>query len=248
MEIKNKLFKKVALNEVNVKGKLLSRSLLWMGLGLFVIILVAFLSSSISSFNSIMLQISFGTPWLILTFVNIGLIFAMFFSIRNFQTSIYISAILYVIFSFIQGIYVSSILFLTNLQNLSNLLLLMLIPAGIFVIMGIIAFSNIIDFTKLLPFTFFAFIGLLVMSIILIFVQSDVGQRWFLFLAAALFIIWIGIDLQMIKRTEDAFSISNEVMDNSTMNRLAFMFGFQLFLDFVNLLLILIRLIGLSRN
>lgn len=65
-----------------------------------------------------------------------------------------------------------------------------------------------------------------------------------LVLAAGLFIIWIGIDLQLIKNAEEnleTFALANEPQ---ALNRLAFMFGLRLFVDFVNLVLILIRLLG----
>lgn len=244
MTIKERLFNSTTLNKSNIKGKLLSRSLLWMGFGLAFIILVAYLSMSVPAFKTSIIRVFTSSTWIFISLMNIGLLFGIFFSIRNMKTSLLFLVILYAIFAFFQGVYIAGLLLFTGMEKMSQVLLLMLVPASIFVIMGLLAYSNFIDFTKLIPYTIFALFGLLIMSLILIFVQSAMAQRWYLLLAAALFIIWIGIDIQIIQRTEQSLEFTN--IDKAEMNRLALMFGLQLFIDFVNLLIILIRLVGSS--
>ena len=115
----------------------------------------------------------------------------------------------------------------------------MLIPSFVFLVMGIIAYTNLINFSKLIPFTFFGFFAILILSLIMIFTASKTIEMLYIIIASAMFIIWIGVDLQMIARTEDALP---NYVDKSTINRISFMFGVKLFIDFVNLLIIVLRI------
>ena len=123
----------------------------------------------------------------------------------------------------------------------------MLIPAGIFFIMGVISFFNLFDFTKLIPLATIGMFAILIMSIVLGFVQSGSNDKWFLILAAAIFIIWIGIDIQMIKNAQDSIEAFGMAQNSKELNRIAFIFGFRLFIDFINLLFLLLRLMGNNR-
>lgn len=243
MELKRKiLFKDFILTKEGLKGKILSRSLLWMGLGLAIIVIVAYLSSTLDSFKTFMLTISTGSSWLVMWLINFGLIMGLFFTLKNTNISIFISVSLYSLFAFYEGIFISSILYFSNSLSLSNLLPLMLIPSAIFGIAGILAYFNLINFSKLIPFAMVGMLILIILGVALIFVQSNAIEKMYLFLATFVFTIWIGFDLQMIKKAEESFFQFN--IDTQMMNRLSFMFGIRLFIDFVNLLFIAIRFIN----
>ena len=65
----------------------------------------------------------------------------------------------------------------------------MMIPASIFAIMGIIGYFNLIDFTKLMPFTLFASIGLIILSLLILLLNSQMLESIYLILASVVFII-----------------------------------------------------------
>lgn len=244
MTVNQKLKQGFALQKDDIKGRLLSRSLLWMGFGLAVIVIIAFTSSAVPAFNNVMLKIADNTGFMIMTILNIVLMMAIFFTIRNPKTHILVPTFLYLIFAFYEGIYINLVLnFEGIMDDFSQLLLVMLIPAGIFLLLGFISFFNIFDFTKLAPIATIGFLVLSIMSLVLFFVGGT-NNRWFLLLAAAVFVIWIGIDLQLIKNAEDNLQAFGMAQDTKELNRLAFMFGLRLFIDFVNLLWIVIRLMG----
>ena len=151
-----------------------------------------------------------------------------------------IPVILYAIFAIYEGMFITTILEFTGTTNIvKDLLLYMLIPSFVFLVMGIIAYTNLINFSKLIPFTFFGFFAILILSLIMIFTASKTIEMLYIIIASAMFIIWIGFDLQMIARTEDALP---NYVDKSTINRISFMFGVKLFIDFVNLLMIVLRI------
>ncbi|MBR3259552.1 MAG: hypothetical protein IKG09_02225, partial [Mycoplasmataceae bacterium] len=90
------------------------------------------------------------------------------------------------------------------------------------------------------PFTLFATIGLFVLALLLFILNSRVLESIYLMLASVIFIIWIGFDMQMIYRTDQ--TIYNLNISNKEITRIAFLFGIKLFIDFVNLLYIVIRI------
>lgn len=237
---RNTFFKKYKLEKVNVKSNLLTKSLLWMSLGLMVIIFVAWLSSTISTFQNFVFRFSYGANWLFAWIINIVLIFSLFITLKNTQINIAIPIILYSLFAFYEGMFITSILIFTGTTNIvKDLLIYMLVPAGIFALMGIIGYFNLIDFTKLIPFTLFATIGLFVLALLLFILNNRIIESIYLILASAIFIIWIGFDMQMIYRTDKTIYDYN--ISNKEITRIAFLFGIKLFIDFVNLLFIIIR-------
>ena len=243
-KMSNNFFSKYKIQAIDVKSKLLSRSLLWMSLGLMVIIFVAWLSSWLSSkypaFNNFVVTFSIGSRWGLAWLFNLIIILSLFFCIQNKNINIMIPVILYAIFAIYEGMFITTILSFTGTTNIvKDLLLYMLIPSFVFLVMGIIAYTNLINFSKLIPFTFFGFFAILILSLIMIFTASKTIEMLYIIIASAMFIIWIGFDLQMIARTEDALP---NYVDKSTINRISFMFGVKLFIDFVNLLMIVLRI------
>lgn len=239
-KMSNNFFSKYKIQAIDVKSKLLSRSLLWMSLGLMVIVFVAWLSSTVPVFNDFVVTFSIGSSWLLAWLFNLIIIFSLFFCIQNKNINIMIPVILYAIFAIYEGMFITTILSFTGTANkVKDLLLYMLIPSFVFLVMGIIAYTNLINFSKLIPFTVFGFFAILILSLIMIFTASRTIEMLYIIIASAMFIIWIGVDLQMIARTEDALP---NYVDKSTINRISFMFGVKLFIDFVNLLMIVLRI------
>lgn len=240
-KMSNNFFSKYKIQAIDVKSKLLSRSLLWMSLGLMVIVFVAWLSSTVPVFNDFVVTFSIGSRWGLAWLFNLIIIFSLFFCIQNKNINIMIPVILYAIFAIYEGMFITTILEFTGgtANKVKDLLLYMLIPSFVFLVMGIIAYTNLINFSKLIPFTFFGFFAILILSLIMIFTASRTIEMLYIIIASAMFIIWIGFDLQMIARTEDALP---NYVDKSTINRISFMFGVKLFIDFVNLLMIVLRI------
>ncbi len=239
-KMSNNFFSKYKIQAIDIKSKLLSRSLLWMSLGLTVIIFVAWLSSTFQSFNNFVINFSIGSSWGFAWLFNLLIIFSLFFCIQNKNINIMIPITLYAVFAIYEGMFITTILQFTGTVNIvKDLLLYMLIPSFVFLIMGIIAYSNLINFSKLIPFTFFGFFAILILSLIMIFTANRTIEMLYIIISSAIFIIWIGFDLQIISRTEEVLP---DYLDKSSINRIAFMFGVKLFIDFVNLLMIVLRL------
>lgn len=243
-ENRTSFFNSYKLDKTDIKSTLLSRSLLWMGLGLAIIVLVAWISSTNNVFLELAIKFSVGTNWIIMWILNTLLIFGLFFTLNNKNTPLIVPIILYSIFALFEGFFVTTILVFTGTNEImKDLLLFMLIPSFSFGLMGVLAYFNVIDFSKLIPFALISTIALFIMGILLFFLSSSFLENMYLILAAIVFNIWIGFDIQMIARTQEI----NPYMDKKELNRLSFLFGIKLFIDFVNLLIIVIRFFG-GRN
>ena len=174
-KMSNNFFSKYKIQAIDVKSKLLSRSLLWMSLGLMVIIFVASLSSNLPAYNSFVVNFSIGSRWGLAWLCNLIIIFSLFFCIQNKNINIMIPVILYAIFAIYEGMFITTILEFTGTTNIvKDLLLYMLIPSFVFLVMGIIAYTNLINFSKLIPFTFFGFFLILIFFLIIFFFAFNI--------------------------------------------------------------------------
>ena len=220
-------------------NRILGRALGWMGLGLALIITFAWATLEFPNFANVMVQIG-NWYWLFLI-LNIGLSIGFSFLIANPRQTLGLAIVCYLAFVVFQAIFTSTTIVYSGI-DLQNLILLMLIPSGIFLIMGIIAYFDWFDMTKLWPIATFGSLALLIMGLVLIFIQSQLTMRWWLLLAAGLFIIYIGIDMQIIVNNRHHQWLTNDHNEKQQINKLALMMGLVLLLDFVNLLRIIINL------
>ncbi len=238
-----KVFQKSA-EKSSTKNRLISYSLMWMGLGVAIIFLMTYLVMSIPAINSIVIRIATSAGWSILLVINIGLILGMSFFVQKLKLPVLI--LMYITFILIQSLFISSTLFYygfgSSADGLKNVFLLFLAPSGIFVVMGLFGYFKVFDFSKLGPFLIFATIGLLIFSIFLMFFGGERAEKWYSIIGVVIFSVWIGFDIWWIQRTSDQIESSGG-MGNEEMIRLGLIFGIRLFIDFVNVLMFMARLI-----
>ncbi|MGL5522178.1 MAG: MAG0110 family membrane protein [Metamycoplasmataceae bacterium] len=232
-------------NKTKTKNKLLSLSLFWLGLSVSIIFLITFgllylqdvpaIAKFISQF------LSNPTSIIVLSLVNIALLIGMFFILRKQSSSLLLCISLYLLFTLFEGFYLAAIFLIYNVQ-IREVVPLFLIPSLVFVIMGALGSFNILDFSKILPFLIIATVGLMIFSFVLFFASifSNISFLYKIYsiIAFGIFSLWIGFDLQMIQRTANFV----ETDDKKMFVKLSIMMGLNLFVDFVNLLIITLRL------
>ena len=111
-----------------------------------------------------------------------------------------------------------------------------------FGVMGLYGWLTRRDLTSLGSFCLMALVGLIVASLINLFVRSS-RFEWFISFAGIL--VFVGLtayDTQKIKRL--ATAIGNGAVDENDARRVAVIGALQLYLDFINLFLYLLRLFG----
>ena len=163
---------------------------------MLVAMLVTAATSMYVSSNEAILQLIFGN-----SFVTIGLVISqiavvLVLSGRLNKLSITSATLLFYLYSVLTGVVFSSILLLYTATSVG---MTFLITAGVFAAMSIYGFTTSNDLTKFGSIMFMALIGLIICSVVNIFLKSS-GMEWIISLAGvAIFIGLTAWDTQKIK-------------------------------------------------
>ena len=144
------------------------------------------------------------------------------------------ASLLFYGYAILNGVVLSSVLVIYTGESVATTFL---ITAGVFAAMSIYGYTTKSDLTKFGSFLFMALIGLIICSLVNLFLQSNT-MEWIISLAGvAIFIGLTAWDTQKIKEWA-ALSYGQDTSKLATMGALS------LYLDFVNLFLNLLRLFG----
>lgn len=174
--------------------------------------------------------------WIGSIIVYLGVGFAFGPIIR--RANVGLGAVLYLIFTAVFGLMISTI-FLGF--DVSSIVAAFVVTAGMFAVMSVIGFVTKADLSKLGMILFLALIGLILASVVNIFLNNGT-LYWIVTYAGVL--IFCGLtayDTQWIKRAAAQASASGSAQ---TETRIALLGAFRLFLDFVNLFLFILRILG----
>jgi FtsH-binding integral membrane protein len=116
------------------------------------------------------------------------------------------------------------------------------VTAGTFGAMSLYGYTTKRDLSSVGNFAIMALIGLLIASIVNIFLRST-ALYWILTYAGVLiFVALTAWDTQKIKR------LAAQVGDETSAGRVAVLGALTLYLDFINLFIYLLRILGVRRN
>ncbi|MGN0214468.1 MAG: Bax inhibitor-1/YccA family protein [Muribaculaceae bacterium] len=206
---------------------------------MFVAMLVTAVTSMYVSTNETILQLIFGNSFVTFGLIISQILVVVMLSGRINKMSIFTASLLFYLYSVLTGVVFSAILLLYTSTSVG---MTFLITAGVFAAMSIYGFITSNDLTKFGSIMFMALIGLIVCSVVNIFLKSS-GLEWIISLVGvAIFIGLTAWDTQKIKR------MAAYTTDGVTAEKLATVGALSLYLDFVNLFLYLLRFFGSSRN
>lgn len=149
--------------------------------------------------------------------------------------------ILYFVYAILTGISLSSILFI---YTASSVWLTFIITAVMFISMALIGHKTRIDLSKYSSLILPALLTIIVATILNIyFFKNDVFSWIITYVGIVMFLGLVAYDMQMLRRHYDN-SFENEDMKEKLM-----IYGaFQLYLDFINLFIRLLRLLGKRKD
>jgi uncharacterized protein len=154
------------------------------------------------------------------------------------RASIPLAATLYIVFTAIFGFMVSSYF---AIYDTGTIFAAFGVTAGMFAFMCLIGYTTRVDLSKLGAIFLMALIGLILASVVNFFVQSA-ALYWIVTYAGV--VIFCGLtayDTQAIRKMATAAATSGS--PDSTA-RVALYGAFRLFLDFINLFLFILRILG----
>lgn len=211
-------------------NKIFSKVFFWMFVGLTITFGIGYYVST----NPNMLFNIFGSYYWVLLIAEIVVVIWLSARIRKMQPMT--AKILFCLYSLLTGLTFSSIFVV---YEITSIIYVFGITALIFLMFALIGSFTKIDLTKIGIYLFMALLGVIICSIINIFVGSETFDLGITIVCLLIFIVYIAYDIQIIKR--NLYMIPDE--DN-----LAIYGAFQLYLDFINIFLRLLQLFGRNRD
>lgn len=218
--------------EIAVKNSMLRKVFLLMFLGLFV----TGASSMFVVTNSTMTRIVYSYPQLIMIF---ELALVLFINFRINKISSGTATFLFFLYSSANGLLLSVIMFM---YSTSAIIYVLLVTMIIFIVMTLYGLKTKEDLSSYGSFFRGALIALVIVSVINIFLKVSVIAWGLSVFAIVLFTALIAYDVNRITRILDSSNFSEE-----DYNRFAIIGALNLYLDFINLFLNLLRIFGRKR-
>ena len=211
-----------------MENKIYTKVFLWMFIGL----LVTFLTGAYTSTNIDALEVIFsqGLYWV---FAVAEIVLAIILSARIHKMQPTTAKILYLLYTFLTGLTLSSIFIVYKLQSI---MLVFLVSSILFLVFALIGHFTKIDLSKIGIYLIMILFGIILCSIINIFLGNETFDIIISCISVVVFLGYIAYDIQKIKRIVGMLPEDN----------LAVIGAFELYLDFINLFLDLLRLFGKS--
>lgn len=212
-------------------NKLLSKSFLWMCIGLLVTFVTGFCVAS----NERMLENIFAGSgyWL---FIILEFVLVIVLSLRIMKMSPTSAKICFILYSFVSGLTFSSVFVA---YSISSVIYVFLLSSAIFGIMAFIGFKTKTDLSKISFYLIVGLLAVMIISALNIFIGNGVLEIIICILCIILFLGITAFDVQKIKSLEG----SGLPEDN-----LAIYGALQLYLDFINIFLDLLSLFGENKD
>lgn len=208
----------------------------WMAAGLGLTGIVAFFSMATGLTYTIV-----GSPlFMILIVAELGMVFFLSARIEKIQAST--AAGLFVGYSVLNGLTLSSIFLAYTSSSIATTFF---ITAGMFGAMAVFGLVTKRDLSGMGSFMFMGLVGIIIASIVNIFLQSSAMYWVISFLGVIIFTGLTAYDVQKIKEMGEAGILSQ---GESAIKKGAIMGALTLYLDFINLFLMLLRFFGGSRD
>lgn len=237
--MRNKIeFQNQVIQSVNTAYRtLMGKVYLWMTLALAVTGLTSlYVASSPGLVQSIFA--SRGTFWL-LVIAELALVFIL--SARIMKMSFSTAGIMFALYSVLNGVTMSFIFIAYTSTSIATAFF---VTAGMFAAMSFIGFVTKKDLSSFSSFFTMALIGLIIASVVNIFLNSSVMYWIITYVGVLLFVGLTAYDTQKIKQM--LIEYGDEVNDST--QKLALIGSLSLYLDFINLFLYILRLFGNNKE
>lgn len=200
----------------------------WFGIGL----LITFLTAYITSTNLTILSLVFGGPGYIIILIA-EVILAIWLSTRIRKMNSTLTKILYIAYTVLTGLTFASIFIV---YEITSIIYVFLATALIFLIFSILGKNSKTDLTKLSTYLFVALLSIVILGLINVFVMNNTLDMLLCIVGIIIFVGYVYYDINRIINYYD---------DTDNM---AVVGAFNLYLDFINIFLKLLRLFGKERN
>lgn len=176
------------------------------------------------------------TIW-VLFIVELGLVF--YTTARIQKLSLTTATTLFIIYSALNGVTLSGIFMVYSMTSIAKVFF---ITAGTFAAMALYGYFTKTDFSKIGNILFMALIGLIIATVVNLFLKSAMFDLILCYIGVGIFVGLTAWDSQKIKHM-----LAMQVDMSENAQKIALMGALSLYLDFINLFLYLLRIFG-NRN
>lgn len=228
------------LDFVSVTGqnRLLRASFSWMSLAMLLTSLSALLFAFVPELRSVLyINTELGLKPTILAYVIMFAPFAFILAINFGLNRMSYPALIgvFVSFAIVMGISLSSIFLVYNITSITKVFLS---TTALFALMAIAGYTTKTDLTKLGSLLMIGLLGIVIASLINMFLGSAKMDYIISILGVVIFTGLTAYDVQKIK------NLGYQVEGNTIASKLGIIGALTLYLDFINLFLFLLRLFG----
>ena len=204
----------------------------WMAIALLLTGAVAYFTAQ----SEMMIQAIFGNRILFFGLIIGELALVGYISARINKLSLYNATLLFLAYAVLNGLTMAVIFMAYTSSSISTTFI---ITAGTFGAMSLYGYYTKSDLTKLGSLAFMALIGIIIASVVNMFMNSEMMSWIISYLGVAIFIGLTAYDTQKLK----GIAI-NGFENEESMEKSAILGALTLYLDFINLFLFLLRILG----
>ena len=213
-----------------MNNNIYSKIFMWMFIGL----IVTFATAYYTSINESALRALFSNGVFII-FIVLELVAAVYLSARIHKMNTTIAKTIYLLYCFFSGLTFSSIFIVYKLTSIT---MVFGITAVLFLIFAILGKTTKLDLSKLGTYLFMMLIGVIICMIVNIFLRNTMFDLAIAVISTIVFLGFVAYDVQKIKRLEGTITDEN----------LAIIGAFELYLDFINIFIDLLRIFGDAKD
>lgn len=209
----------------------------WMGVALALSAITAYVFGNDMAYMSYLRDLSTGKMTglgYIVMFAPLGFVLLMSFGFNKLSGMALTG--LFLLYSVLTGMSLSFI-FLVYAQT--SITQIFFVTSAMFGTMALVGYTTKTDLTKLGSLLYMALIGIIIAAVVNMFMQSDAMSYFISFISVILFTGLTAYDVQKLKNIGAGVEYGTEAT-----SKLAIMGALNLYLDFINLFLALLRLFG----
>ncbi|HIT32205.1 MAG TPA: Bax inhibitor-1/YccA family protein [Candidatus Enterenecus stercoripullorum] len=214
----------------------ISRTFGWMFVGLMVTFLLAWAMSA----SGAVFYLFYAVPQIAIILLIAEVAVVLIFSARIHKNSVWVSRILFLVYSVLNGVVFSVYFVLFEVTSLIAIFGLTALFFGAFALYG--RFTKT-DLSRLRPLLVGGLIFLLVAALLSFFIRMEATERIICMVGIVVFLCFTAYDTQKIKANYNYF-----YHDAVMLHKASIYSALELYLDFINLFLYLLRFMGRSKN
>jgi hypothetical protein len=226
----------LTINASVAQQRLLVRVFAWMTLALGITALVALTVVG----NPEWLRAVVSNRWLFFGIIIGQLALVMFLSAQIGRLSVPVASLMFLFYAVLNGV-IFSVLFVAYTHT--SIATAFFVTAGTFAVMSAYGYFTKADLSRFGQLIFMGLVGIILASLVNLFLKNDTMYWIITYVGVFIFIGLIAYDTQKIKAM--AFAAENDAV---ALRKASLMGALALYLDFINLFLLILRFFGGRRN